>query len=174
MSILMSFVGKLGKDPELQGEGDKKYAKFSLAVDEYVGKGKGDKDRDGNPGDYKTTWLNATAFNKQAEFIADRFHKGDTMVVQNGTFEFRTYVKKDKDGSETGETGYSLGVLVREFKGPFRAVAKSEGESKSNGNGQAKAAPAPQAKGGSTSRPAAAAAKPAAAAPATVDDDIPF
>ena len=77
-----TFIGRLGKDPELNvtGEG-KPIAKFSLAVDQ--GKGQ------------PPMWLNITAWDKLAETVTTYAHKGMQVLVQ-GRLVIRPY--KDKIG----------------------------------------------------------------------------
>lgn len=130
-AIEVRFTGKMGKAPELKGEGDKAYTTFGIAVDKWVGEGKGDNDKDGKPTSYKTTWIDVTAFGRTAQFICDRFSPGDTMVVV-GELDKKTYEKKDKEGNVIDKYAVSVRVLLRDFKGPYRSVAKSD---KANGNG---------------------------------------
>lgn len=79
-----SFIGHLGKDPELAvtGEG-KPYTKFSIAVDQ--GKGK------------KAMWLNITCWDKLAERMEQFLYKGAQVYVQ-GQLQISTY--SDKNGVE--------------------------------------------------------------------------
>ena len=77
-----SFIGRLGKDPELTVTQDgQPIAKFSLAVDQ--GKGK------------KAMWLNVTAWDKLAETLEKYARKGMLVFVQ-GKLQLHTY--KDKHG----------------------------------------------------------------------------
>lgn len=92
-----TVFGRLGRDPQVQGDGDKAYAILEIATQEYV-KGKGDKDKNGNATDYKTTWHKAVAFSDQARYIADNFSKGD-MVYLEGLLEIATYTQKDNQGN---------------------------------------------------------------------------
>ena len=79
-----SFIGRLGKDPELQvtSEG-KPYAKFSLAVDQ--GKGQ------------SAMWLNVTTWEKLAETVEKYAKKGMQVFVQ-GKLKISPY--KDKQQVE--------------------------------------------------------------------------
>ena len=77
-----SFIGRLGKDPELQVTSDgKAYTKFSLAVDQ--GKGQ------------PTMWLNVTTWEKLAETVEKYAKKGMQVFVQ-GKLKITPY--KDKQG----------------------------------------------------------------------------
>jgi single-strand DNA-binding protein len=77
-----SFIGRLGKDPELTVTASgKPVTKFSLAVDQ----GK----------DQPPLWLNITTFDKLAEIVEMYAHKGVQVFVQ-GRLVLRQY--KDKNG----------------------------------------------------------------------------
>lgn len=77
-----SFIGHLGKDPELSVTPNQKpVTKFSLAVDQ----GK----------DQQPMWLNVTCWDKLAEFVEMYANKGSLVFVQ-GRLVLRPY--KDKHG----------------------------------------------------------------------------
>jgi len=79
-----SFIGRLGKDPELTVTSDgKPYTKFSIAVDQ----GK----------DQKPLWLNIVCWEKLAETIEKYAKKGMQVFVQ-GRLQLRSY--KDKKDVE--------------------------------------------------------------------------
>lgn len=85
----VSFIGRLGKDPELQVTGTgKPFSKFSLAVDQ------GGKDKDGNK-KQETMWLNVTTWDTLAEITEKYAHKGVQVFVQ-GKLMIRSY--DDKQG----------------------------------------------------------------------------
>lgn len=164
--IDIRFTGKLGKDPELKGEGEAAFCVFSVAVDQYAGKDKGDL-RDGKPTDRKTTWLNVKIFKGMGKFVHDRFSKGDTIVV-TGEFEARTYEKKDREGHVIDPSAVAFSVIARDVKGPFRTVSKA-------GNGDAATAgPVPTPAPVRTAAPAPRQATAPTAGPAFNDDEIPF
>jgi single stranded DNA-binding protein len=94
-----SFIGHLGKDPDLQvtSEG-KPYTRFSLAV-------KGGKDQ--------TMWLNVTTWEKLAETVERFAHKGTQVFVQ-GRLQLRPY--KDKNGVERQAVDLvSLSIVAEGF-----------------------------------------------------------
>ena len=174
--IELRFTGKIGKKPELKGEGDKAYTTFGVATEKWVGEGKGDQ-RDGKATAYKTTWIDCTGFGRSAQFICERFNPGDTIVV-SGELDKKTYEKKDKDGNVIDAQALGVRCMIRDFKGPFRAV-KNEGGQTTSAPAQnsapapsRQAAPAPSRQ--AAPRQAAPAPRPAAAATAVQDDDIPF
>src|SRR5690349_6635749 len=77
-----SFIGRLGKDPELQvTPTGKAYTKFSLAVDQ----GK----------EQQPIWLNVTTWDKVAETVERYAYKGVLVFVQ-GRLQLRSY--QDKEG----------------------------------------------------------------------------
>ncbi len=76
------FIGRLGKDPELNVTSNgKPYTKFSLAVDQ----GK----------EQQPMWFNVTTWDKLAETVEMYAHKGMQVFVQ-GKLQIRPY--KDKQG----------------------------------------------------------------------------
>jgi single-strand DNA-binding protein len=78
------ILGRSTKDAEVTESKDgKKYARFSVAVNEYLGKEKADK----------VTFYNVLIFNKSSE-KADKIKKGD-MVLVEGKPEADAYVSKD-------------------------------------------------------------------------------
>jgi single-stranded DNA-binding protein len=200
--IKVHFEGKIGKQPELQGEGDKAWVQVGVATERWVGEGKGDvRDYNGQQQQtaYKTTWVNIVAFGRQAQYITERFSPGDTIVINDGELEVSVYTKKDKQsGNVIDDKAVGLRVIARDLSGPFRVVPKSDNNGNGNGgNGNHQQAPAQQQQApaprqqaaprqGAASRTQTAApaartqqrqAAPAAVQPAQqalIDDDIPF
>lgn len=72
-----TFIGRLGKDPEIRDlqSGDK-VASFTMALSRSW------KDKDGNKLE-KTTWINCSVFGKQAEVIQKYVKKGDLLYVES-------------------------------------------------------------------------------------------
>ena len=136
--IKVHFEGKIGKQPELQGEGDKAWVQVGVATERWVGEGKGDvRDYNGQEQTaYKTTWVNIVAFGRQAQYIAERFSPGDTIVINDGELEVSVYTKKDKQsGNVIDDKAVGLRVIARDLSGPFRVVPKSDNNGNGNGNG---------------------------------------
>lgn len=80
-----SFIGRLGKDPDLRyTTGGKAVATFSLAVS-----------RDGKKDE--TDWIDFVAWEKSAELVAQYCHKGD-MIGATGSLQQRSW--EDKDGKK--------------------------------------------------------------------------
>ena len=99
---------------ELMGEGEKQYTTVGIAVNRFVGAGKGDPDQDGKTSAYKTTWVNTVFFKGTAKFVAEKFSQGDTIVVQ-GELETSTYEKKDRDSNVIDSS--ALGTRGRSPRG---------------------------------------------------------
>lgn len=76
-------VGRLSRDPEFRGEGDKQRALFSVAYN----RGTGDN--------RKSNFLDAIAWGKRADIMRD-FSKGDGIFI-TGDIEQDTYVTKTGD-----------------------------------------------------------------------------
>lgn len=89
------LMGRLTKDPDMKGEGDKVVAKYTLAVDRRFSK------------DKETDFINIVAFGKSAEFAEKYFKKG-TKVVVTGRIQTGSYTNKD------GQKVYTTDVVVEE------------------------------------------------------------
>lgn len=93
------LLGRATKDAEvLESKEGKKYAKFSLAVNEYMGKGKEDR----------TTFYNTLVFNKSYD-KTESIKKGDLVLVE-GRPEVDAYLSKE------GEAKASLVVFADKWK----------------------------------------------------------
>lgn len=103
------LVGRLTKDPSIYGDGDKKVAKFSLAVDRAVAKE-----------DAKTDFINIVCFTKKAEFSEQYLHKG-TKIILSGRLQTSSY---SKDGNKV----YTMDVVAEtiEFAESKKAAAEQE------------------------------------------------
>lgn len=89
------LMGRLTKDPDMKGEGDKIVAKYTLAVDRKFSK------------DKETDFINIVAFGKNAEFAEKYFRKGMKVVV-TGRIQTGSYTNKD------GQKVYTTDVIVEE------------------------------------------------------------
>lgn len=125
MSIHVSFEGRIGQISEIKGEDKGRYVKVGIVTNKFVGEGKGDE-YEGKVSAYKSTWLNATAFGSQAQYVADKFAKGDTIVVTDSELDVSTYTKKDSTGKVVDEKATSVGVILRDISGPYTRSAKIE------------------------------------------------
>ena len=87
------LIGRLARDPDVRGEGEKKSARFTLAVDNWNGKEKG------------ADFISCVAFRKTAENVAQYLTKGSKVAV-SGKISTGSYTKQD------GTKVYTTDVLV--------------------------------------------------------------
>lgn len=90
----IDLMGRLVADPELRTvAGDVHVASFRIAVD---------RDRKNKEtGDREADFINVTAWRNTADFVCERFAKGD-MIVVSGRLQTRAY--DDKDGNKRTAT----------------------------------------------------------------------
>lgn len=113
------LMGRLTRDPEIKGEGDKKVARYSLAVDRKY-------KRDGEE---STDFLNCVCFGKSAEF-AEKYLKKGTKIVVIGRIQTGSYTNKD------GQKIYTTDIIVeeQEFAESKNASSESAQATKSSDN----------------------------------------
>ena len=97
MANKVFLMGRLTKDPEIKGEGDKKVSRYSLAVDRKY-------KRDGEE---STDFLNCVCFGKSAEF-AEKYLKKGTKIVVIGRIQTGSYTNKD------GQKIYTTDIIVED------------------------------------------------------------
>ena len=84
----INLQGRLTRDVEVRNTPNQTaVSQFTLAVDRNI------KNKEGK---YESDFINCLAWDKQATFIAQHFHKGDQMIV-SGRLQTRSY---EKDGSK--------------------------------------------------------------------------
>ena len=93
------LVGNLVAAPELQEKGDKKFTRFTVAVDTYSG----------------TEFLDCVAFDRVAQAMADHLTKGSKVLVE-GRLTVDKWVDKD------GQNRRKLDIIAEnvEFLSPKR------------------------------------------------------
>ena len=138
--IKVHFDGKIGKQPELQGEGDKAWVQVGVATERWVGEGKGDV-RNYNGQQIRprltrplgsTWWHSAVRLSILPNGSAPATRSSSTMA----RWKFTTYSKKDKQsGNVIDNKAVGLRAIARDISGPFRVVPKSENNGNGNGNG---------------------------------------
>lgn len=102
-----SFIGRLGKDPELQvTPTGKAYTKFSVAVDQ----GK----------EQQPMWVNVTTWDKLAETVERYAYKGVQVFVQ-GRLQLRSY--QDKEGATRQAVDITASVVQLLERKPESAPA---------------------------------------------------
>ena len=100
------LCGRLTRDTEVKGEGDKKVAKYTLAVDRRFAKGED-----------KTDYINCIVFGKGVEF-AEKYLKKGMKIIVRGRIQTGSYTNKD------GQKVYTTDVVVEE-----QEFAESKGQS---------------------------------------------
>jgi len=89
-----TFCGRLTADPQLVGEGKNLRLSFTLAVD---------RDRKDAEGNRVTDFLDFVCWRGTAEFVAQHFHKGDSMIVVNAREEIREYTSTSGEKKRKNE-----------------------------------------------------------------------
>ena len=107
------LMGRLTKEPTINGEGDKKVARFTLAVDRRFKK----------EGQDNTDFISCVAFSKLGEFTEKYLKKG-TKVVLSGRIQTGSY--NDKNGNKV----YTTDVIAESIE--FAESKKSEETSNSS------------------------------------------
>jgi single-strand DNA-binding protein len=157
----MSFVGRLGADPQFRIVGDQEVANFSVAVDK--------PSRDPQTGERTrvTQWINCAAWNGNAKAIA-YMHKGEQHAFR-GTPSVRTFVDRQGVTHAVLECSITDVVLLSN-----REPGAGNGNGSTNGNGNSAAArPAtPPAAPAAAPAEAAAAATTAATTPVEEGDSV--
>lgn len=93
----INLIGRLTKDVETRGEGEKAVARYTLAVERRYKK----------EGDAEADFLNIVAFGKAGEFANKYFHKGMKVAVV-GRVQTGSYTNKD------GQKVYTFDVVAEE------------------------------------------------------------
>lgn len=111
------YSGRLVKDPEIRGEGEKAFVRFTLALRR--------KYRDKSSGEFESDFPMCKAFGKTAQFIADNFKKGEWIAFA-GRYESGSY--KDQKGN----TVYTHEFIVEdpEFVGNKKDKSTSDSNKK--------------------------------------------
>ncbi len=85
------IAGRLTRDPELKYTGTgRAYCRFSIANTRYF------KSKDGERRE-ETTFVNASVWDKQAEWVGERLRKGRPVLVEGG---LRSYDIEDKNSGQ--------------------------------------------------------------------------
>lgn len=106
------LLGRLTKEPEIKESGDKKWAKFTLAVDRRT------KERE-------TDFLNIVAFGKSAEF-SEKYLKKGTKILLTGRIQTGSYTNKDN------QKVYTTDVVAEEIEFAESKSSETKTESESS------------------------------------------
>lgn len=90
--ISATIIGRLTRDPEQQQAGQYNVTHFTVASSSTR------KNRDG---EYDTTFVRCTVFGRQGDVIAQRFQRGQPIIVSG---ELSTNTWQDKQGQERTST----------------------------------------------------------------------
>ena len=93
----VDLIGRLTKDPAVGGEGDRRNAHYTLAVDRRVAKG----------AEKAADFISITAFGKAADFAEKYLHKG-TKIAVSGHIQTGSYTDRN------GQKVYTTQVIVEE------------------------------------------------------------
>jgi len=101
MVAKVTLIGNIGKDPEIKEYGDKRCARFSVAVNRWVKKEK------------TTMWVNVAVWDQKKVEVIQSYGKKGTKVYIEGSLEIRDY---EKDGVKKQATEVVLGPFNSEFQ----------------------------------------------------------
>lgn len=86
--ISATIIGRLTRDPEQQQAGQYNVTRFTVASN---------STRKNREGEYDNTFVRCTVFGRQGDVIAQRFQKGQPIIVSG---ELSTSTWKDKQGQD--------------------------------------------------------------------------
>lgn len=86
--ISATIIGRLTRDPEQQQVGQYSVTRFTVASN---------STRKNREGEYDNTFVRCTVFGRQGDVIAQRFQKGQPIIVSG---ELSTSTWKDKQGQD--------------------------------------------------------------------------
>ena len=120
--------GRVTRDVDYRGSGEKGYARFSVAVN------RKSRNQDGS---YDADFINCVAFNKTAEFIAKYFKKGMKINVE-GRLQSGSYVNQQGikvytldlvvDSAEFGESKNANQANINDQNNGFRNIGEIDEE----------------------------------------------
>lgn len=96
------LAGRFSRDPELRHAGQTTVCSFSLALNRSYKTDSGEKKEE-------VTFVDITAFGKQAEVIAQHLRKGDSILVE-GRLKTESW-----DDKQTGQKRTKIGVVLEGF-----------------------------------------------------------
>lgn len=91
------LIGRMTRDPEIRGEGEKKCARFTLAVDKWTGT------------ERSADFISCVAFRRSADLMQEYTHQGMKIAVE-GRISTGSYTNKD------GNKVYTTEVVVDRFE----------------------------------------------------------
>jgi single-strand DNA-binding protein len=100
-----SFIGYLGKDPELKEVGSSQVCEFSIGVSENW------KDKSGQK-QSKTEWINIQCWGNQANFASQYLKKGNQVYIE-GKFQTQSWEKDGKTNYKSFINAFSVQSLEK-------------------------------------------------------------
>lgn len=112
--ISATIIGRLTRDPEQQQAGQYNVTHFTVASNSTR------KNRDG---EYDTTFVRCTVFGRQGDVIAQRFQRGQPIIVSG---ELSTSTWQDKQGQERTSTELNVQNFSFAPKDKFQSQAPAQ------------------------------------------------
>jgi single-strand DNA-binding protein len=103
MVAKVTLIGNIGKEPEIKAYGDKRFARFSVAVNRWVKK------------DKTTMWVSVVVWDQKKVDVIESYASKGLRVYVEGNLEIREY---EKDGVKKTATE----VVVGAFNGDFQML----------------------------------------------------
>jgi single-strand DNA-binding protein len=107
MVAKVTLLGNTGKDPEIKAYGDKRAARFSIAVNRWVKKEK------------TTMWVNVVIWDQKKVDVVEAYVRKGTKLYIEGNLEIRDY---EKDGQKKQATE----VVIGPFNGELQLVGSTK------------------------------------------------
>jgi single-strand DNA-binding protein len=104
-----TIIGNLGKKPEIKQAGERRFARFSLAVNK--------KTKDAQT----TSGFDVVVWDEKKVELLDQYADKGTKLMVSGDLERREYVKQD------GTKGYSFEVVLGRFGGTMLLLPNGQG-----------------------------------------------
>lgn len=104
-----TIVGNLGKKPEVKQAGDKRFARFSLAVNR--------KTREGQT----TAWFDVVCWDEKKVEVLESYADKGTKLLVTGELERREFTKQD------GSKGVAFEVVIGRFGGTMLLLPSGGG-----------------------------------------------
>ena len=110
-----TIIGNLGKKPEIKQAGERRFARFSLAVNK--------KAKDAQT----TSWFDVVVWDEKKVELLDQYADKGTKLMVSGDLERREYTKQD------GSKGYSFEVVLGRFGGTMLLLPNGQGAGQGGG-----------------------------------------
>lgn len=109
-----TIIGNLGKKPEVKQAGERRFARFSLAVNK--------KAKDAQT----TSWFDVVVWDEKKVELLEQYADKGTKLMVSGDLERREYTKQD------GSKAYTFEVVLGRFGGNLLLLPNGQGGGQSN------------------------------------------